>query len=350
MKKPWLRNWVREAIAGYLFIAPNFIGFLLFTSLPVVASLLLSFFSWDILTPPHLATYADPQDREHPRLRYRVPIKNFVELLGFESRVVKETGGGKRSGGANREGKVVKYFPRDPQFWMYCWNTLFLMMAIPVSMAASLCLALLMNQKLRGILVYRTIFFLPSITAGVALYMLWRWIYNPDFGLLNAALMGVGRVLHVYVPKIEWLASTTWSKPALMIMGLWTAMGGRTMILYLAALQTVPRELYEAADIDGASGWQKFWNVTWPMLSPTTFFVFVMAVIRGFQGGFQQAYIMTRGGPAGSTTTIGYYIYNHAFQWFNMGYAATIAWFLFLVVFSITLFNWRFGGRVVHYN
>jgi len=344
VKRTQVKSWLREAIAGYLFITPNFVGFLLFTSLPVVASLLLSFFSWDILTPPRLATYRDPVDRKNPRWQYRIPIKNFGELLGFESRAVAEPDGG----GETTE--AVRYFPRDPQFWKYCWNTLFLMMAIPISMAASLCLALLMNQKLRGILVYRTVFFLPSITAGVALYMLWRWIYNPDFGLLNAVLMGIGELLHVNVPKIEWLASTTWAKPALMLMGMWTAMGGRTMILYLAALQTIPTELYEAADIDGASAWQKFWNVTWPMLSPTTFFVFIMAVIRGFQGGFQQAYIMTQGGPAGSTTTIGYYIYNHGFQWFNMGYAATIAWFLFLVVFSITLFNWRFGGRVVHYS
>jgi len=341
------RSRVREAVAGYLFILPNFLGFLLFTSLPVLASLLLSFFDWDILTPPRAAVYADREyqrgAKPHPGWQYRLPIKNFVELVGFKSEMVEETvkGGGKR--------EVRKLVPRDPQFWKYCWNTLFLMMSIPIGMAGSLGLALLMNQKLRGIVIFRTVYFLPSITAGVALYMLWRWIYNPDFGLLNAMLMGIGKALHIQIPKIEWLSSTFWSKPALMIMGLWTGVGGTSMIIYLAGLQTIPQDLYEAADIDGASGWQKFLHVTWPMLSPQTFFIFTMSVIGGFQGHFESAYIMTQGGPAGSTTTISYYIYNHAFQWFHMGYAAAISWFLFVIIFLITLANWRFGGKHVQY-
>ena len=294
--KIWRRPKFRDTIGGYFFLLPNFLGFLLFTSLPVLASLLLAFVDWDILTPPEW-----------------VGIENFVRLM------------------------------KDHLFWKYVGNTMFLMIGIPVGMFASLALALLMNRKLRGIVIFRTIYFLPSLSAGVALCMLWRWIYNPDFGLLNAFLAKVG------IDGPEWLASIVWAKPAIMLMGLWTGVGGTTMILYLAGLQTIDLELYEAADIDGANGWQKFWNITWPMLTPTTFFIFVMGIIGGFQGGFQAVYIMTGGGPAGATTTISYYIYNNAYQWFKMGYAASIAWFLFLVILIVTLFNWKYGGKVVHY-
>ena len=301
-KAAWL-----ETLAGYSFLTPNFLGFLVFTSLPVLASLLLAFVQWDILTPPHW-----------------VGFQNFVNLLGWHQ----------------EEGRIVA---NDPLFWKYCGNTMFLMAGIPINMVCSLVLALCMNQKLKGIVVFRTVYFLPTISAGVALCMLWRWIYNPDFGLLNTLLAK----MHMRGP--DWLSSTAWAKPALMLMGLWTGMGGGNMILYLASLQGVPAHLYEAAEIDGATPWQKFWNITFPMISPTTFFIFVMSVIGGFQGGFQAAYIMTGGGPAGATTTIEYYIYNNAFQWFKMGYAASIAWFLFIVVLIVTLFNWRYGGRVVQY-
>jgi multiple sugar transport system permease protein len=132
-------------------------------------------------------------------------------------------------------------------------------------------------------------------------------------------------------------------------MGVWQTVGGYNMILYLAALQGVPRDFYAAAEVDGANGWQKFWAVTWPQISPTTFFIAIMSIIGGFQSGFDPAYIMTGGGPNGSTTTIIYYLYNHAFSWHNMGYAAAIAWFLFVIVFVFTVFQWRYYGRTVHY-
>jgi len=286
----------RTALAGYLFLLPNFLGFLVFTSLPVLASLVLSFFGWDLFTPPRF-----------------VGLHNFATLMN------------------------------DHAFWYYGLNTIFLMLAIPVNMMGSLFLAVVMNQKLRGIVVFRTIYFLPSVVAGVGTYLLWRWIFNPDFGLINTTLRAVG----IEGPK--WLQSITWAKPALMLMGFWNAVGGNNMILYLAALQGVSPELYEAAEIDGADRWQKFWRITWPMVSPTTFFILTMSLIGGFQGGFEQAMVMTGGGPAGATTTISYYIYNHAFLWNHMGYAAAIAWALFTVVFAATLLNWRFGGRVVHY-
>ena len=174
--------------------------------------------------------------------------------------------------------------------------------------------------------------------------MLWSWLYAPDVGLINQLIY---KLTGLKGPP--WLVHTAWAKPALILMGLWTGMGGRSMLLYLAGLQTIDPGLYEAAEIDGAGAWGKFRHVTWPMLGPTTFFIFIMGVIDGFQMGFQQAYVMTGGGPAGSTTTLSYYIFTEAFVELNMGYASAVAWFLFLLVLVVTLANWKFGGKLVHY-
>lgn len=302
-----------ETVAGYTFLIPNFLGFLVFTSLPVLASFGLSFVEWDLLTPPKF-----------------VGIANFIKLLGFH----------------REAGQLVA---NDPLFWKYLYNTVFLMCAIPVSMAGALIVALALNQKLRGIVFFRAIYFLPTVCSGVAVFILWRWVLNPDYGLLNPFLYNVFDFLHLPIKPPDWLSSVTWAKPAIMIVGFWGAIGGTNMILYLAALQGVPRELYEAAEIDGASSWRKFWAVTMPFISPTSFFIFIMSVIGGFQGGFMAAYVMTQGGPAGATTTIEYYIYNNAYKWFQMGHAAAIACFLFVIIFIVTLINWRFGGKLVHY-
>ncbi len=158
-----------------------------------------------------------------------------------------------------------------------------------------------------------------------------------------------GAVSSFFITPPDWLGTVQWSKPSLMLMGLWGGLGGYNMILYLAALQGVPSSYYEAAEIDGAGPWQKFWAVTWPMISPTTFFILVMSIIAGFQGGFMVANVMTGGGPAGSTTTVEYYLYQTAFEKFNMGYASAIAWFLFAVILVLTLTTWKLGGRVVTY-
>ncbi|MBI4550147.1 MAG: sugar ABC transporter permease [Candidatus Omnitrophica bacterium] len=300
--KTGLKNSTKEALAGYCFLLPNLVGFLVFTSLPVIASLALSFVKWDLLTPPAFAG-----------------LKNFVQLF------------------------------QDRFFWKFCWNTIYLMLGIPLGMIGSLAVALAMNQKIKGIVFFRTTFFLPTICSGVAIFILWRLIYNPDFGFFNVLIRGFGDLIHVPLEGPNWLTDEKWAKPALIIMGLWQGIGGHNMILYLAALQGIPRDLYEASDIDGANGWQKFWAVTWPMISPTTFFIAIMSIIGGFQAGFDAAFIMTGGGPNGSTTTIMYYIYNNAFQWFNMGYAAAISWFLFVVIFVITLLYWKVAGKTVHY-
>jgi multiple sugar transport system permease protein len=145
-----------------------------------------------------------------------------------------------------------------------------------------------------------------------------------------------------------WLASYYWAKPAIMIMGLWGSIGSNNMLMYLAGLTNVPVELYEAADIDGASGFQRFWHITWPQLAPITFFIFIMSVIGGLQGGFEMARVMTQGGPAGSTTTLSYFIYTEGFQTGRLGYASAIAWALFALVFCVTMFNLKFGSKYVN--
>jgi multiple sugar transport system permease protein len=216
-------------------------------------------------------------------------------------------------------------------------------------MMASLGLAIALNRKVRGESMFRTVFFLPSIWPGMAVAILWLWIFNPEYGMLNNIIYWGGKLLGFNLQGPLWLNSPGWAKPALMLMNFWIAIGGMNMILYLAALQGIPRDLYEAADIDGANGWQKFWAITWPQISPTTFFIFIMSIITGFQGGFMQAYIMTAGGPGGATTTIEYYIFNNLYTWQNVGYAAAIAWFLFVIIFIVSLVNWRYGGKLVHY-
>lgn len=309
-----LKSSTKEAISAYLFLMPNLIGFLVFTFLPVFISLLLSFYEYDIITWP-------------PKF---VGLSNFVKLLGFHS----------------ENGRIVA---NDYNFWKFLWNTIFLMFSIPINMMASLALAIAMNQKIKGVVTFRTIFFLPSICPGVAVAILWLWIFNPEYGMLNNIIYWMGKFLGLSFQGPQWLSSPGWAKPALMIMNFWTYLGGMNMILYLAALQGIPRELYEAADIDGANGWQKFWAITWPQISPTTFFIFIMSLIWGFQGGFMQAFIMTGGGPGGATTTLEYYIFNNLYVWQKAGYAAAVAWFLFVVIFIVSLFSWRFGGRLVHY-
>jgi ABC-type sugar transport system permease subunit len=281
---------------GLLFIFPNFIGFVLFALLPVLAAVILAFFHWDVLSPPQFAGFA-----------------NFVRLY------------------------------HDAAFWNSLFNTSILMLGIPLSMAASLFLAVMINQSLRGVVIYRTLYFFPSICSGIGLLLLWRWIYNPDFGLFNLVLSYIG------IDGPDWLGDISWAKPSLIFMGIWTGMGGTNMILYLAALQGVNPELYEAAEVDGANAWYKFYHITLPLISPTTFFIFTMALIRGFQGNFNTVYVMTKGGPAGSTTTLSYHIYTNAYELFNMGYASSMALVLFAIVLCATFINWKYGGKKVNY-
>ncbi len=312
-----------ERYIAWLFLLPNFLGFAVFTAGPVLFSLIVSFSNWNLQrTIPFQWT----------------GIENYIELM------------------------------HDQQFWLYFINTLYLMLGMPVAIAGSLALAVLLSQKLRGIVLYRTLFYLPSITSGVALMILWKALYNPDFGPINAAINAVSHALGLDVKAPQWLLATSnllgldveqvritakqfglGARDALIIMGIWIAIGGNNMLLYLAALTNVPQELIEAAQLDGAGKWSVFRNVTWPQLAPTTFFIVVMSFIGGLQGGFEQARVMTAGGPAGTTTTLTYYIYTKAFEEFQIGYASAISWILFAIIFVVTLVNWKFGAKEISY-
>lgn len=306
--KPMSRFMKTRPWITLVFLGPNLLGFLTFTLLPVAASLVLAFYAWDLFSAPRF-----------------VGLKNFADLIGFR---------------VGAEGGIEAV---NPRFWYYIYNTLFLMLGLPFSILGSLFLACLLNRRLYGRNFFRLVYFIPSIVSGVGIFLLWKWIFQPDYGLINALLWQFG----VVGPR--WLESTLWAKPALMLMGFWGSVGGMNVVLYLAALQNINPELYEAAEVDGARSWSQFWTITWPMVSPTTFFILIMGIIGGFQGGFDAAYVMTRGGPAGATTTLSYYIYETGFQFFYMGRASAASWLLFLMVMVFTWINWKMAGKKVHY-
>lgn len=309
------RKSANDILPGFLFLLPNLIGFLIFVSIPILFSLILSFFKCDLLQTRNIVSWQF------------VGWDNFIQLLGW-----------------HHEQNVLR--ANDPQFWQSLGNTLFLMLKIPLTILLSLFLALLLNKKLKGIAVFRTLFFLPTICIGTAIYILWRWLFNADFGLINLL---IAKLSNGMLSGPQWLVTPIWAKPAFIIMNIWAEMGGLNMIIYLAALQQIPQQYYESASLDGAGRWARFFNITFPLLGPTTFFILIINLINGFQTGFQQAHIMTRGGPAGATTTISYYIYHQAYIWNHMGYAAASAWMLFLVVALITALTWHYGGKKIYY-
>lgn len=296
-KKSGHRDW-----EGYLFISPWLFGFIFLAAGPILFSLGMSFTRWSLLSAP--------------------------QWVGFAN--------------------YGKIFTDDPLVYRSLWNTAYyVFFSVPLGMALSLALALLLNQPLKGIGIFRTIFFLPSVTNLVAVSILWLWIFNPEFGLLNRALAVLG------IAGPLWLQSETWSKPALILMSLWGVGGG--MIINLAALQGIPRELYEAADLDGAPRWRRLWHITFPLISPAIFFNLVMNMIGSFQV-FTQAFVMTasasegqEGGPNHSTLFFVLYLYKKAFQEFKMGYASALAWVLFVIILIFTLVQFGLSKRWVYY-
>lgn len=285
----------REALTFYLLISPWLIGLLLFVLGPMVASLVVSFTRWDLLSPA-----------------------TFIGLQNYE-----------------------KMLTRDPLFWQSLKVTaIYTCVYVPMELAGGLVLALLLNQRLRFEGVFRTIYYLPSVLPGVAFVVLWIWILHPDVGLLNTLLSYVG------IQGPRWLADPSWALPALLMMSLWGL--GRSMVIYLASLQGIPRHLYEAASIDGANSWQSFWKITIPLLTPTIFFNLVLSIISTFQT-FTSAYVATDGGPLDSTLFYVLYLFRQAFQYFNMGYASALAWVLFLIILALTLLIVRSSGRWVFY-
>ncbi len=276
--------------AGYLMVAPSFLHMALWTGLPLVAAMVLGFTSYDVLTPPKF-----------------IGLGNFVEIAG------------------------------DAVFRRSMVNTLvYAFFTVPVAMAIALLIAVMLNGRLRGRALFRTAVFLPQVTATIAVALVWLWIYNPQGGLANAVLSFFG------LSGVNWLTSTTWAMPAVIVVGIWQGIGLK-MLIYLAALQNLPAELYEAASVDGASKVQQFFRITLPMLRPATFFVFVTSMIGAFQS-FDQIYILTDGGPANTTTMMTYQVYKSAFREFRMGYACAESLVLFVFLIVLTLMNRRLIG------
>jgi len=294
-KRAWRGRRLGQAIEGYLFISPWIVGFLLFTAGPIAASLVLSFFQWSLIRPPRLIWF-----------------DNYVQM-----------------------------FSQDPLFWQSLKVTLtYVAAAVPLQLAFALFLAILLNQKVRLIPVFRTIFYMPSQVSAVAVAVIFLWIYHPELGLINDLLAKVG------IKGPAWLISERWALPALIGMSLWSV--GGAMIILLAGLQDIPPHLYEAAALDGAGEVAKFLHVTLPMLSPVIFFNLVLGIIGGFQY-FAQAYVMTRGGPLNATLFYALYLYLNAFNFLKMGYAAALAWVLFIVIVAATILQLRLARHWVYY-
>jgi len=285
----------REAIQGYLLISPWVLGFLIFTLFPFVASFVLSL----------------------------TKFRPYPELVGFQN--------------------YAKAFAGDPLFWGSLKRSfLFGALSVPLGILGSLVCALLLNQRLRGTPIFRMLYYLPSLTPIVAASMLWIWIFQPDFGVLNYLLDRVG------IDGPGWLNSIEWALPSLVIMSLWGTVGGDRMIIFLAGLQGVPEELFDAAMIDGANTWRRFWHITLPMISPTMFFNLVLGII-GALKVFAPAYIATEGGPAYATWFYVLHLYQQAFVYSNMGYASALAWIFFVIVLMFTLVQVKLSGKWVYY-
>jgi multiple sugar transport system permease protein len=236
----------------------------------------------------------------------------------------------------------VRMFTADVSFWAALRVTFtFAIVAVPLQLAGGLLVALLMNQKVPGQTLWRTVYYLPNVVAGVSVAMLWVWIFHSQFGLINLVLRVV---FNIQGPA--WLGHPNWALTALIIMSLWSV--GSSMIVNLAGLQGIPSELYEAAAIDGATWWHKFWKVTLPMLSPVLFFNLVMGVIGTFQY-FTNAYVMTGGGPGRATLFYNLYLYTNAFQYYKMGYASALAWVMFLIILAFTLLIFKSSPMWVYY-
>lgn len=232
---------------------------------------------------------------------------------------------------------------KDSDFVTSLLNTVYYVVGtVPTSMAVALVVAILLNQKIRGLAWYRTVYFLPVITAANAVAIIWFWIYHPDYsGLLNGILDKLG------LPIQSWLLDPKWAMPCIILMSIWKGLG-YNVVIFLAGLQNISSEYYEAAQIDGARGWSIFRYITWPLLSPTTFFVLIISVIGSFQV-FSQVYVMTRGGPLKSTLVVVYYLYKVGFEDFKMGYASAMAYALFVIIFALTLLQRKYIGSRVYY-
>ena len=287
---------LRKIAIGLLFIAPWIIGFVVFNLYPIGASFYYSLTRYSPISTPRF-----------------IGLFNYEKLLFF-----------------------------DPLFITSLKNTLyFVVFAVPFGNALALGLAVLLNQKVRGLALFRTIFYLPSILPLVATSIVWTWLLHPQYGIVSVIMSGLG------LPIVSWFSDPAWAKPALIMMSMWGT--GWMMLIYLAALQDVPQELYDVASLDGASLWRKFRNVTIPMISPIILFNTIVGLIGAFQY-FTEAYVITEGGPGDATLFYSLYLFNNAFAYFKMGYASAMAWLLFLVILILTFLIFRSSAKRVYYH
>lgn len=279
---PPRRRRLRQIVEAYVLLTPSLIGFVLFLVAPIIAVVVISFFDWNLMGSPRF-----------------VGLANYREMMG------------------------------DSEVWRSVRNTLYYVaLNIPAQTILALLLALAMNRKLRGGKVIRVLFVLPWMAMPVALGIIWNWAFDPEHGAVNQFLSLLG------ISGPEWLSSTTWAMPVLASINVWQYTG-YTMLFLLAGLQAIPESLYEAADLDGVTGLQRFFKITLPLLRPSMLFVLVTNIIGSFQM-FDTVYVMTQGGPNGSTDTLNFHIYQQAFQLFRTGYASAIAMLLFALILLVT--------------
>lgn len=288
------KSWKRILVIS-IFLLPSMLGFIIFTGFPIISSFFISFTEWDLISSPKF-----------------IGLDNYIDLLS------------------------------DQAFWDALKHSLiFIAGYLPTVMVISLGVALMINQKIKFKSFYRSAYFAPVVTSWVAVSLIWKWLLNPTYGLVNYFLSWFG------IQGPAWLQDPNWAMVGIIITSVWKDIGF-VMILFLAGLQGISETYYEAADIDGASSFKKFRHITLPLLAPTTFFVFVISLINSFQV-FDQVMIMTEGGPAGSTTVMVQLIYNHAFRYFEMGYAAALSWVLFIIIFIITAIQLKLQKRWADY-
>ena len=285
----------RDAKTGYLALSPWMVGFVIFYAFPILATFYFSLTQWTLVDQP-----------------VWIGLDNYVRM-----------------------------FTRDPLFVSSLKaTTLFVALSLPLKLVLGLMLALLLNLKLPGMNIFRTVFFIPAVISGVAVSLMWIWFLNPDTGVVNTLLHYVG------VQGPYWFWDLNWALPSVAIMSIWKV--GGAAIIYLAGLQNIPTHLYEAAEIDGAGKWSRFWRITLPLLTPTLFFQLIIELIDAFKI-FTEAFVITKGGPLKATYFFLYYFYEEAFRNFNMGYASALALFLLVVIMGCTVFVYRTSGRWVFY-
>ena len=295
----WWRRWGEETISAYLFLIPSLLIFIVFTFFPAIYSIVVSLFRWDMPAQPVF-----------------IGLQNYVTLTTDPIEA--------------------------PVFWKAIFNTGYFALGVPVNLAVSLAIALLLNRKLPGVGLFRTTFFLPTITSVAAVSVVWLWLFHPSqYGLFNSLLISLG------LPLQRWLRDPLLSMPCLILMGVWHGMG-YNVIIFLAGLQSIPRAYYEAAEIDGANKWQGFHFITRPLLGPTVFYILTVGLINSLKA-FTEIDMMTQGGPLRTTTTLAYYLYQQAFEFFQMGKASAVAVVLFVILIILSWIQFRFVDRKVHY-